>query len=137
MRLSSNRRKVSISFLLFAAISTFLCIFSSLEIEDSNAQLVASLLLEPAQGMSDLAKMQDSESLDKSDRAGRKDLEQALPYRTNSKSHGGERQSAPALICNQLTAPQFDLRRWPSKLVGANESYINLRLCLLFCSLLI
>lgn len=137
MRLSSSRRKVNISFLLLAAVSTFLCLFSSLEIEDSNAPLVASLLFEPAMEMSDLAKLQDNESLDKTDKSGREGLEQALPYRTHSKSHGGERQSAPPQFCNQLIASSFERKKLPSNLVGANESFINLRLCLLFCSLLI
>lgn len=141
MRISSaNQTKRTIGgywALLLIALSTFLCIFSSLEIESSNAQLVAALLSEPIEQLELSAVMQENESLDKQERSDREDLEQALPHTSHNKNQLSPRSAESTTTAKQWIVPLVKLIQLPDKLVGANESYYNLPLCFLYCSLLI
>lgn len=125
---------------LMAVLAAFLCIYSLFEIEPSNSQLVASLLVsadhEADHQFFALTKIQENESLDKSDVPSREDFEQALPHRNQHNGQVGARHVQPACIARTF-APVFKLVHPASKLVGANESYVRLPLCYLFCSLLI
>lgn len=141
MRISSaNLSKRTIAgywALLLVAVSTFLCIFSSLEIESSNAQLVAALLSEPIEQLELSAVIQENESLDKQERSDREDLEQALPHTSHNKNQLSQRPAESTTTAKQWIVPLVKLIQLPDNLVGANESYYNLPLCFLYCSLLI
>lgn len=137
MRVSSKKRKVGGWCLLVAAISAFLCFFSSLEVEGSNVQPIASLLAEPTEQVELASLIEEHESLDESEKCDREDLEEALPGTAHNRNQVSARQSVSPSINKQWIVPQVKVVWLPINPVGANESYYSVPLCFLYCSLLI